>query len=96
MVGQAREVRSDGEDDRGEGEARDSATTDNGATRQCYNLRDLASNLGVGRPLARVTSWAKSRFDKSVLEKLMSFTCSRCKGTVAQKRFSDDLVSNSS
>ncbi len=25
----------------------------------CYNLRDMASNLGVGRPLARVTSWAK-------------------------------------
>ena len=25
----------------------------------CYNLGDLASNLGVGRPLARVTSWAK-------------------------------------
>ncbi len=23
------------------------------------NLGDLASNLGVGRPLARVTGWAK-------------------------------------
>ena len=45
----------------------------------CYNLGDLASNLGFGRPLARVTSWAKnSRFDKSVLENLkVSFTCSR-------------------
>ena len=32
MVGQAREVRSDGED--GRGEERDSATTDDGATRQ--------------------------------------------------------------
>jgi hypothetical protein len=28
-------------------------------TPMCYNLGDLASNLGVGRPLARVTSWAK-------------------------------------
>ena len=34
MVGQAREVRSDGEDGRGEGEERDSATTYNSATRQ--------------------------------------------------------------
>jgi hypothetical protein len=25
----------------------------------CYDLGDLASNLGVGHPLARVTSWAK-------------------------------------
>ena len=25
----------------------------------CYNLGDLASNLGVRRPLARVTGWAK-------------------------------------
>ena len=25
----------------------------------CYNLGDLAGNLGVGHPLARVTSWAK-------------------------------------
>ncbi len=25
----------------------------------CCNLRDLASNLGVGRPLARITGWAK-------------------------------------
>ena len=48
------------------------------AEEACYNLGDLASNLGFGRPLARVTGWAKkSRFDKSVLEKLMSFTCSR-------------------
>jgi len=30
----AREVRSDGEDGRGEGEERDSATTDDGTTRQ--------------------------------------------------------------
>ena len=29
------------------------------AEEACYNLGDLASNLGVGRPLARVTSWAK-------------------------------------
>jgi hypothetical protein len=29
------------------------------AARWCYNLGDLASNLGVGRPLARVTGWAK-------------------------------------
>ncbi len=34
MVGRAREVRSDGEDGRGEGEERDSATTDDGAMRQ--------------------------------------------------------------
>ena len=34
MVGRAREVRSDGEDGRGEGEERDSATTDDGATQQ--------------------------------------------------------------
>jgi len=34
VVGSAREVRSDGEDDRGEAEARDSATTDDGATGQ--------------------------------------------------------------
>ena len=29
------------------------------AKEACYNLGDLASNLGVGRPLARVTGWAK-------------------------------------
>ena len=29
------------------------------AEEACYNLGDLASNLGVGRPLARVTGWAK-------------------------------------
>jgi hypothetical protein len=34
VVGRAREVRSDGEDGRGEGEERDSATTDDDATRQ--------------------------------------------------------------
>ncbi len=29
------------------------------AEEACYNLGDLASNLGVGRPLAHVTGWAK-------------------------------------
>ena len=29
------------------------------AEEACCNLDDLTSNLGVGRPLARVTSWAK-------------------------------------
>ncbi len=28
------------------------------AEEACYNLGDLASNLGVGRPLARITGWA--------------------------------------
>ncbi len=34
VVGRAREVRSDGEDGRGEGEEHDSTTTDDGATQQ--------------------------------------------------------------
>ncbi len=29
------------------------------AEEACYNLGDLARNLGVRRPLARVTGWAK-------------------------------------
>ena len=29
------------------------------AEEACCNLGDLASNLGVGRPLARITGWAK-------------------------------------
>ena len=29
------------------------------AEEACYNLRDLASNLGAGHPLACVTGWAK-------------------------------------
>jgi hypothetical protein len=29
------------------------------AEEACYNLGDLASNLGIGRLLAHVTGWAK-------------------------------------
>ncbi len=41
------------------------------AEEACYNLDDLACNLGVGRPLARVTSWAEKVVAmKSVLEEI--------------------------
>ena len=41
------------------------------AEEACCNLGDLACNLGVGRPLARVTSWAeKAVAIKSVLEEI--------------------------
>ncbi len=39
--------------------AGDGAALREGATKMCYNLGDLASNLDVGRPLARVTGWVK-------------------------------------
>jgi hypothetical protein len=43
------------------------------AEEACYNLDDLSSNLGVGRPLARVTSWAwKVVAMKSVLDEIIS------------------------
>jgi len=38
VVGRAREVRSDGQDDRGEGEERGSATTDDGACKMLWLL----------------------------------------------------------
>jgi hypothetical protein len=41
------------------------------AEEACYNLDDLACSLGVGRPLARVTGWAKKVVAmKSVLEEI--------------------------
>ena len=48
----------------------------------CCNLDDLACNLGVGRPLARVTSWAKKVVAmKSVLEEIkMSFYFAQMQG----------------
>ena len=39
------------------------------AEEACYNLGDLASNLGVGHPLARVTSWAKKVGSIKVFER---------------------------
>jgi hypothetical protein len=60
-----------------------------GSVGRGYNLGDLASNLGFGRPLARVISWAKKVGSmKSVLEEINEhFTCSRCKGTAPQRDF---------
>ncbi len=65
-------------------------------TGHCCNLGDLASNLGIGRPLARVTGWAKKVGSiKVFLEKINELYTLKMQGNCSTTRFSDDLVSNS-